>query len=126
MAEYEASPLARDVGILCAQLHGDGRVDGVVAGLRAPGLVGDGAREVALGDAIDVAATKLTAPLRPFACSLADGAFVVVEPREVALADVSAGPRAAVDAAVKHAVKRYGKHHSDDFFALVAIRSGAR
>ena len=43
LADYDASPLSREVEILCARLGADGSVRGVIAGLRAPVVI-DGDR----------------------------------------------------------------------------------
>ena len=115
---------------------------GVVAGLRAPVLVdGRGAlADVALGEPIAVAARRLAGPLRPFACSLADGAFALFDDgmapdaarrldRTDALERLAdrlvrkrEDPQSAAEDVVAEAVKRYKKRHSDDFFALVIRR----
>lgn len=143
LADYQASPLCRDVEILCAHLGRDGRVRGVIAGLRAPVLV-DGAgalREVALGAPLSIATPRVPAPLRRFECDLADGAFALFDDgmspaadrrfdptdalRRIAdrLAHRRQTPQAAADDVVAEAVRRYRKRHSDDFFAFIARAS---
>lgn len=146
LAAYDQAPLARAVELMLLRLGRDGRVDGVVAGLRAPSLVGgDGAvRALPLGAPLEVAARRLAGPLRPFAGSLADGALVVFDdgmppaaPRRFALDQAleriaerlthkREDPQTAADDVVAEAVKRWRKRHTDDFFALVAIRTVAR
>lgn len=143
LADYEASPLSRDVELLCAHFAADGSVRGVLAGLRAPVLVdrAGALRDVALAAPLPVDARRLAAPLQPFACSLADGAFALFDDgmpadaarrldRTDALARVAdrltrrhADPQSAAEDIVAEAVKRYRKRHSDDFFAFVARAS---
>jgi len=145
LADYDASPLSRPVEILGAHLGGDGVVRGVVAGLRAPVVI-DGAgalHDVALGAALPSTARRLAAPLRPFECSLAGGAFALFDDgmapdaprrldRTAALARIAdrltrrhQDPQSAAEDAVAEAVKRYRQRHTDDFFAFVA-RGAAR
>lgn len=146
LAGYDEAPLARAVELLLLRLGADGRVDGVIAGLRAPTLVDDGGalHPVPLGAPQAVAARRLAGPLRPFHCSLADGALVLFDdgmppdaarrlPLDGALARIAdrlvrrrEDPQAVADDVVAEAVKRYRKRHTDDFFALVATRSAAR
>jgi len=142
-ADYDVSPLSRDVEILCAHFGADGVVRGVLAGLRAPVLI-DAAgalHDVALGDAIACDARRLAAPLQPFRCTLADGVFALFDDgmapdaarrldRTAALARIAErltrgreDPQTAAEDVVAEAVKRYKKRHSDDFFALVARAS---
>ncbi|HEX6835899.1 MAG TPA: SpoIIE family protein phosphatase [Polyangia bacterium] len=145
LGDYDASPLSRDVEILCAHFGADGAVSGVLAGLRPPVLI-DGAgalHEVELGAAVTSTARRLAAPLQPFHCSLADGTFALFDDgmapaadrrldRTAALARIAdrltrrhEDPQTAAEDIVAEAVKRYRKRHSDDFFALVA-RASAR
>ncbi len=142
LADYDASPLSREVEILCARLGADGSVRGVIAGLRAPVVIDaiGALHDVALGEPLSLGARRLSAPLRPFQCSLADGAFALFDdglppdaerrlPPAVALAHIADrlvrrhhDPQSAAEEVVAEAVKRYRKRHSDDFFALVARR----
>lgn len=140
LADYDASPLSRDVEILCAHFGRDGVVRGVVSGLRPPVLI-DGAgalHEVTLGAGLAASARRLTAPLCPFECTLAGGAFALFDDgmppdaarrldRTAALERIAdrltrrhEDPQRAAEDVVAEAVKRYRKRHSDDFFALVA------
>jgi hypothetical protein len=142
LADYAASPLSRDVEVLCAHLDRDGVVRGVLAGLRSPVLI-DAAgalHEVALGEPLATPPRRLAAPLRPFECSLADGAFALFDDgmapdaarrldRTDALARMAErlarrheDPQTAAEDIVSEAVKRYRKRHSDDFFAFIARR----
>ena len=145
LGDYDASPLSRDVEILCAHFGADGAVSGVLAGLRPPVLIDDAGalHEVPLGAAVTSTARRLAAPLQPFQCSLADGAFALFDDgmapgaerrldRTAALARIAdrltrrhADPQSAAEEIVAEAVKRYRKRHSDDFFAFVA-RASAR
>jgi hypothetical protein len=143
LADYAASPLSRDVEILCAHFAGDGGVTGVLAGLRAPVLI-DGAgalHDVPLGAPLSSPPRRLSAPLQPFQCSLADGAFALFDDgmppdaerrldRTGALERIAdrlvrrkEDPQTAAEDVVAEAVKRYRKRHSDDFFAFIARRS---
>ena len=143
LADYDQSPLARDVEILCAHLATDGSVRGVVAGLRAPVLIDDAGalHDVALGDPIATpSARRLAGTLRPFAAALADGAFALFDdgmaPDAVRRLDRTAAlerlaerlarrredPQSAAEDVVAEAVRRYKKRHSDDFFAFIARR----
>jgi hypothetical protein len=142
LGDYDASPLARDLELLCARLGADGVVSGVIAGLHAPRLIDPAGaiHPVALGDPLPLDARRLIAPLRAFECSLSDGALALFEdglPADAArrlpldasflrladrLARRGADAQSAVDDLVADAVKRYRKRHSDDFFALVARR----
>jgi len=143
LADYEASPLARNVELLCAHFAADGAVRGVLAGLRAPVLIDSGGalHDVALAAPLPVDARRLAAPLQPFACSLADGAFALFDDgmapdaarrldRTDALTRVAdrlarrhEDPQTAAEDIVAEAVKRYRKRHSDDFFAFIARAS---
>jgi stage II sporulation SpoE-like protein len=145
LAAYDEAPLARAVELLVLHLGADGRVQGVIAGLRPPALVdADGALHPAtLGAPLAVTARRLAGPLRPFECSLADGALVLFDdgmPLDAArrltiehaleriadrLVRRREDPQSAADDVVAEAVKRYRKKHSDDFFALVT-RSAAK
>jgi len=142
LADYAASPLSRDVEILCAHLDRDGLVRGVLAGLRAPVLIdaAGAVHDVALGDPLAAPARRLAAPLRPFECSLADGTLALFDDgmapdaerrldRTDALVRVAErlarrheDPQTAAEDIVAEAVKRYRKRHSDDFFAFIARR----
>jgi len=142
LGDYDQSPLSRDVELLCAHLGADGLVRGVIAGLRAPVIIDPAGalHSVPLGDPLPIAARRLAAPPRPFACSLADGAFAVFDDglpaaaaRRFAPAEALAriaehlvrrgdSAPAAAAAVVAEAVKRTRKRHRDDFFALVARR----
>ncbi|HXU71466.1 MAG TPA: hypothetical protein VN947_19170 [Polyangia bacterium] len=142
LGDYDASPLSRDIEILCAHLASDGSVSGVVAGLRAPVII-DAAgalHDVALGEPLAVGARRLAGTLRPFRCSLADGAFALFDDgmapdaarrldRTDALGRIADhlvrrrhDPQRAAEDVVAEAVKRYKKRHSDDLFAFVARR----
>jgi hypothetical protein len=144
LADYEDSPLARDLEILCARIDHDGTVRGVVAGLNAPARIDGGvAKPVALGDPLPLRARRLSAPLRPFTAALDDGALALFDDGmpagaarrwsyAAALAFIAerlgrgdADAQAIADAVVAEAIKRYRQRHSDDFFALVITR-GAR
>jgi hypothetical protein len=140
---YDASPLARDVELLCAHFGADGVVRGVVSGLAAPSCLAAGgqARALPLGDALSLPTRRLRAPLRPFTFALADGAFALFDDGRPAGAARRWSPADALahmaerwartphelapiaEAAVVEAVKRYRKRHSDDFFALIAARA---
>ncbi len=142
LADYDRSPLARDVEILCAHFATDGAVTGVVAGLRAPVVIDNAGalHDVALGDPLAVSARRLAGTLRPFSATLADGAFALfddgmapaaarrldrtaaLERLAERLARKKADPQSAAEDVVAEAVKRYKKRHSDDFFAFVARR----
>ena len=142
LADYDRSPLSRDIEILCAHFATDGSVRGVVAGLRAPVLVDNAGalHDVALGEPIAVAARRLAGALRPFSCSLADGTFALFDDgmapdatrrldRTSALGRIAEhlvgrhqDPQRAAEDVVAEAVKRYKRRHSDDFFAFVARR----
>jgi hypothetical protein len=142
LADYDLSPLSRNLEILCAHFGADGIVHGVVAGLRAPVVIDTGGalRELDLGAALPLAARRLAQPLRPFQCALTDGAFAMFDdglPHDaarrlrpaVALAHIAdrlvrrhEDPQSAVEDVVAEAIKRYRKRHSDDFFALVVRR----
>jgi hypothetical protein len=142
-ADYDASPLARDIELLCAHFDADGSVRGVVSGLRAPACIDvDGVvRALPLGDPLPLQARRLNAPLRPFAFSLADGALAIFDdgmpahaPRRLTIDDVLArmadrlrrrhhDAQSVAEEAVAEAVQRYRQRHSDDFFALVVTRS---
>jgi stage II sporulation SpoE-like protein len=142
LADYDASPLSRDVEILCAHFAAGGGVRGVITGLPLPVLIdgGGATRQVDLGDALLLSARRLAAPLRPFRCSLADGTFALFDdgmPPDaerrlapaVALAWIAErlvqrreDPQSAAEDVVAEAVKRYRKRHSDDFFAFVVRR----
>jgi stage II sporulation SpoE-like protein len=142
LADYERSPLSRDVEILCAHFASDGAVQGVVAGLRAPVLVDNAGaiHDVALGAPVAVTARRLAGPLRPFSCSLADGVFALFDDgmapdaerrldRTTALERLAErlvrkkeDPQSAAEDVVAEAVKRYKKRHTDDLFAFVARR----
>jgi len=145
MADYAASPLSRDVEILCAHLDRDGVVRGVLAGLRAPVVI-DAAgalHDVALAEPLTTPTRRLAAPLRPFQCSLADGVFALFDDgmapdaerrldRTDALSRIAErlrrrheDPQTAAEDVVAEAVKRYRKRHSDDLFAFVARRHAA-
>lgn len=142
LADYDVAPLARDVELLCARFGADGVVHGLVAGLRAPTLIDNigAVHEVALGDPLPLTARRLASPLRPFRCTLADGALALFDdglpahaPRPIAPERVLAhladrlvrhkdDAQTAAEDAVADAVKRWRKRHTDDFFALVARR----
>jgi hypothetical protein len=147
LADYDASPLGRNVEILFAQLGADGNVRGVVAGLRPPVVIEADATQppnpLPLGDPIAVESRRLTAPLRSFAHTLRPGdAFALFDdglspeaprrwPTDTALARLADHLRqgedaeSATDVTVAEAVKRYRKKHTEDFFALVARRRAA-
>jgi hypothetical protein len=148
LADYEQSPLARDVEILCAHFATDGAVRGVVAGLRAPVIIDNAGalHDVALGEPLPQlsSARRLAGTLRPFSATLADGAFALFDDgmapdaarrldRTTALVRLAdrlgrkrEDPQSAAEDVVAEAVKRYKKRHSDDFFAFVARRRSAR
>jgi hypothetical protein len=144
LSHYESSPLARSVEILVAQLGADGRVRGVVAGLRPPVLIdaAGAVHAVPLGDALPVDVRRLAAPLRPFECSLREGTFALFDDgmapsatrrlapdaalhRLAELLRKSADAQTAAEDLVAEAVKRYRKKHTDDFFVFVARRTRA-
>jgi hypothetical protein len=143
MADYEASPLARDVELLCAHFDVNGYVRGVISGLRSPVCIdGHGAvRALTLDEPLTLRARRLPAPLTPFTASLAEGAFAIFDdgmpadaPRRLAPADVLAhmadrlrrkrqDAQSVAEEAVAEAVGAYRKRHTDDFFALVVTPS---
>ncbi|MGZ3407716.1 MAG: hypothetical protein ACXVAN_14800, partial [Polyangia bacterium] len=81
LADYEASPLSRNLEILCAHFGADGIVRGVIAGLRAPAVIdaAGAVHEVVLGPALPLSARRLVQPLRSFECTLTDGAFALFD-----------------------------------------------
>ncbi|MDB4966192.1 MAG: hypothetical protein JWN44_1881 [Myxococcales bacterium] len=145
LEDYASSPLARNVELLIAQLGRDGTVRGVVAGLRAPALVDAAgvARAVELGEVLrQVDVRRLTAPLRPFECSLRDGTLVVFDDgmpegaaerrfgwdaavgRVAVMLRKGGDAQGAADAVVGEAVRRYRRRQTDDFFAFVVRGRG--
>lgn len=142
LADYAAAPLSRPVELLCVRFGADGVVHGVVAGLRPPTLIDNiGAlHPVTPGEPLAMSSPRLAAPLRPFCCTLHDGALALFDdglpaeaPRRLdparaleRIADALVRRRhdaqSAAEEVVADAVKRYRKRHSDDFFVLVARR----
>jgi hypothetical protein len=147
LAAYDDSPLGRPVELMLVRVSPAGEVRGVVAGLRPPSIVEEGApRAIAIGPALEVHAERLEGPLRPFAASAGDRPILIFDdgmpedaPRRYAPSEALermarfAGEKghekdaqAIADDAVAHAVKRWHKKHTDDFFALAITRSAAR
>jgi hypothetical protein len=145
LAAYDASPLARPVELLLMRVAPSGALRGVVAGLKPPSLVEQGApRAIPVGEPLPIDAHRLAKPLRQFAADAGERAILLFDdgmpeeaPRRYPPAEALArmarvtdrAPRdaqAIADDAVAAAVKHWHKKHSDDFFALAITRSAAR